>query len=148
MPQDYEKADHWYRIAANQGYAKAQFNLGDLYESGLAGFPKDYAKAAHWYRLAVKQVKDLVGAEDGLYGIFNCLGDLYTKDGYGLPKNYVKAYKWLLLAKKSAIKAGILTMGPDSISAIDKKLNWLMLRMPHAQIVKAQQLAREWRPSQ
>jgi uncharacterized protein len=39
----------WYRKAAEQGNAIAQYNLGDMYRMG-AGVPPDNAAAASWYR--------------------------------------------------------------------------------------------------
>ena len=41
----------WYRKAADQGDATAQFNLAILYDNG-EGVPKDYAEAYSWYNLA------------------------------------------------------------------------------------------------
>ncbi len=43
-----------YRLAAEQGNAYAQFNLGFMYDNGQ-GVPKDYKTAVKWYRLAAKQ---------------------------------------------------------------------------------------------
>ena len=43
VPQDYEEAIKWYRLAAEQGYASAQYNLGVMYDNG-DGVPQDYAK--------------------------------------------------------------------------------------------------------
>ena len=43
-----------YRLAAEQGDAGAQFNLGGMYDSG-EGVPQDYKTAAKWYRLAAEQ---------------------------------------------------------------------------------------------
>jgi len=34
--------------SANDGYADAKFNLGDLYTHGAAGLEKDYDKALEW----------------------------------------------------------------------------------------------------
>jgi TPR repeat protein len=45
VPQDYAQAAIWYRKAAEQGSAEAQFNLGLLYDNGL-GVPLDYSQAA------------------------------------------------------------------------------------------------------
>jgi hypothetical protein len=47
----YEQAAQWYRRAAEQGNARAQFNLGTLYEQGQ-GVPADKLEALNWYRLA------------------------------------------------------------------------------------------------
>ncbi len=40
-----------FRPLAEQGYAKAQFNLGFMYRKGL-GVPQDYVRAYAWYDLA------------------------------------------------------------------------------------------------
>ena len=42
MPQDYAQALAWYRKAVEQGEARAQEDLGDLYYKGR-GVPRDYA---------------------------------------------------------------------------------------------------------
>jgi len=51
VPQDYAVAVKWYRLAAEQGNASAQANLGVRYYNG-EGVPQDYAVAVKWYRLA------------------------------------------------------------------------------------------------
>lgn len=43
-----------YRLAAEQGDAGAQNNLGLCYQKGF-GVPKDYTEAVRWYRLAAEQ---------------------------------------------------------------------------------------------
>lgn len=46
-----KKAAHWYRLAAEQGYVQAQYNLAVLYRKGK-GVMED-ANAAHmWYNIA------------------------------------------------------------------------------------------------
>lgn len=52
--QDPPAAARWYRLAAEQGVADAQNNLGAMYQNGL-GVPLDLAEAAKWYRLAADQ---------------------------------------------------------------------------------------------
>lgn len=42
------------RLAADQGNAKAQVNLGVMYDNGRGVWP-DYAQAVKWYRLAADQ---------------------------------------------------------------------------------------------
>lgn len=49
--KDFAAAAHWYRIAAQQGEALAQANLGYLAENGL-GSAIDLAAAKKWYCLA------------------------------------------------------------------------------------------------
>ena len=44
----------WYRKAADQGIAEAQFNLGVMYRDGQ-GVTQDYAEAVKWFRKAADQ---------------------------------------------------------------------------------------------
>ena len=50
VPQDEAEAVRWYRLAADQGLASAQFNLAVSYGEG-EGVPQDNAEAVRWYRL-------------------------------------------------------------------------------------------------
>ena len=43
----------WFRKAAEQGLARAQYNLGVGYYQG-AGVPQDYVAAARWFRMAAE----------------------------------------------------------------------------------------------
>ena len=54
VPQDDAEAVVWYRKAADQGFAKAQKNLGDMYFFGR-GVDKDYQQATTWYAKAADQ---------------------------------------------------------------------------------------------
>jgi hypothetical protein len=58
----------WYTLAAEQGYAIAQENLGAMYAFGR-GVPKDYMKAYKWGELAAAKgygraarLRDMVAA--------------------------------------------------------------------------------------
>jgi uncharacterized protein len=51
---DYAEAVKWFRLAAEQGVAQAQYNLGIIYLNGL-GVPQDYAETAQWFRQAAEQ---------------------------------------------------------------------------------------------
>ena len=51
VPQDYEEAVKWYRLAADQGYASAHNNLGTMYEYG-EGVLQDNVMAHMWYNIA------------------------------------------------------------------------------------------------
>ena len=48
---DYQQAAEWLRLAADQGVAHAQFELGDLYYRGN-GVEQDYSASAAWRRRA------------------------------------------------------------------------------------------------
>lgn len=54
LPIDHEKSIYWSKKAAEQGNAKAQFNLGLSYAKG-EGVPQDMYKALHWYEKAAAQ---------------------------------------------------------------------------------------------
>ena len=44
-----------FKLAADQGHARAQNNLGYAYEIGRGGLPKDDREAARLYKLAAEQ---------------------------------------------------------------------------------------------
>jgi uncharacterized protein len=44
VPQDYAEAVKWFQLAADQGLAIAQNNLGAMYYNGQ-GVPQDYVQA-------------------------------------------------------------------------------------------------------
>jgi len=44
----------WFRLAADQGYAAAQYNLGTMYGTGT-GVPQDYVQAHMWMNLAASR---------------------------------------------------------------------------------------------
>ena len=48
------EAVQWFRKAADQGVAEAQYNLGIMYKDGN-GVAQSDAKAAEWYRKAADQ---------------------------------------------------------------------------------------------
>jgi TPR repeat protein len=54
VPKDYAEAVKWYRLAAAQGNANAQLNLGVMYANGH-GVPEDYVQAYAWMNLAAAQ---------------------------------------------------------------------------------------------
>ncbi len=83
VPQDYAQAMIWFRKAADQGEADAQFNLGVMYENGQ-GVAQDYAQAVAWYRKAADQGE--ASAQ------FN-LGEMY-RNGRGVPQDDAQAVAW------------------------------------------------------
>ena len=87
MRKDEAKAVKWYRLAAKQEYAPAQFNLGTMYRNGN-GVPKDYPEAVQWYRKA---------AEQGDAMAQGSLGVMYY-NGYGVPIDFVQAHVWFNIA--------------------------------------------------
>jgi TPR repeat protein len=58
VPRDSEEAARWYRLAAAQGHAVAQFNLALLYVHGQ-GVEQDYVQAYLWFSLSAEQGDEL-----------------------------------------------------------------------------------------
>ena len=87
VPQDYVQAATWFRKAAEQGDAFAQYSLAYLYTQGL-GVDKDYKEAAKWYYKAALQ-----GDVKSEYHI----GTLYYA-GLGVPQSREMGISWLTRA--------------------------------------------------
>ena len=121
--QDDKEAVKWFRKAAEQGDASAQYNLGVMYNNGR-GIPQDYEEAIKWYRKA---------AEQGYASAQFNLGVTYG-NGEGVVQDYVTAHMWYNLAgARGSEKAREYR---DSIAK----------NMTPVQIAEAQRLAREWKP--
>jgi len=105
VTQDTDKAEGWFKKAANQGNAKAEAYLGNIYlttaiMNAILGHQysnvygeiiatKDYPKALYWFKKSAEQ-----GYEKGEFH----LGMMYG-NGLGVPQDYSKAVYWL---KKAA----------------------------------------------
>lgn len=122
----------WYRKAAEQGHAEAQYRLGNIFETGrpsgggmLGGSRRidvDSAEAATWYRLA---------AEQGHVVAQIWLGRMYER-GEGVPQDAVMAHKWYNMASAQGHE-----LAGSYRTTIEGK-------MTPDQIAEAQRLAREW----
>ena len=84
---NYSEAFKFCSVAAEQGHAEAQFNLGVMYDNGQ-GVKQDYFKAVEWYQKA---------AEQGIAQAQYSLGIMYY-DGKGVRQNYTKAKEYFGLA--------------------------------------------------
>jgi len=62
VTQDYNAAFKWFKLAAEQGYVYAQYNLGIMYEQGY-GVTQDFARAYMWWDIAASK-----GDEDAAGG--------------------------------------------------------------------------------
>ena len=145
---------------AEQGYARAQYFLGLMYDNG-EGVPQDKKTAVKWYTLAAEQgnaeAQSLLGiyytkgsevigvleddktavkwftlaAEQGHAGAQYMLGINY-REGIGVIQNYLYSHMWLnIAASNGAIGAGI---SRDNMNEL----------LTPQQLERAQQLAREW----
>ena len=120
---DYATALREFKPLAERGNARAQYNLGYMYDKGQ-GVPQDFQEAVRWYRMAAEQ--EYVRAQTHL-------GTMYER-GAGVPQDYVLALMWLNLAAAQDQK---------DVAVIRDKL---AKGMAPAQVAEAQKLAREWKP--
>ena len=88
------------RLAAEQGDAGAQSNLGVMYEGGR-GVSRDETEAVRWFRLA---------AEQGFAQAQSNLGAMYA-DGRGVPRDDTEAVRWLRLAAEQGHVAAQSNLG-------------------------------------
>jgi uncharacterized protein len=128
LPQDNAQTAIWFRKAADQGYADAQFGLGVMYAEGAEGVPQDYAQAAVWLHKAADQGDARAQIQ---------LGSLYAQ-AHGVPQDYVQATVWFNLALRS-LDAAIRDLAVKIRDAVAAE-------MTPDQIAEAQRLASEWVP--
>eukprot|EP01126_Amoeba_proteus_P062262 TRINITY_DN8436_c0_g1_i5.p1 TRINITY_DN8436_c0_g1~~TRINITY_DN8436_c0_g1_i5.p1 ORF type:complete len:597 (-),score=85.17 TRINITY_DN8436_c0_g1_i5:52-1842(-) len=97
---DSDKVMKWYNMAADQGNAFAQFNIGSLYDNGR-GVTQDYTKAMEWYIKASDQGHALAQFK---------IGYLYD-NGRGVTQDYTKAMEWYIKAADKAHPSAQFTIG-------------------------------------
>jgi TPR repeat protein len=96
------------QLAAAQGNALAQYNLGLKYDKG-DGIPEDDAEASRWFLKSA--IQGDIDAQFALAMMFVA--------GEGVSKDYVKAYSWLSLsaAQGSGISASRKSILADTMTA-------------------------------
>jgi TPR repeat protein len=119
---DYRLAAGLFYPLAEKGDARAQYNLGLLYASGL-GVAHNYQAALKWHRMAAKQ---------GHAGAQGALAQMYA-NGQGVPQDSVRAYMWYSIAGES--------LGGGSKQELAKDRDKVASHMTPAQIQKAQEMA-------
>ena len=83
--KEYTEAIKWFRKAAEQGHAKAQYDLGDCYSHSGRGVDYDLVEAVKWFRKA---------AEQGYAKAQYRLGECYFHGNYCVKSDYAEAAKW------------------------------------------------------
>ena len=120
LNKDYATALKEWKPLAKQGDAKAQFNLGLMYDIGR-GVSQDYKEAVRWWRLA---------AEQGYANAQSNLANRYYY-GEGVNKDIVYAHMWKNIASSNGYKPA------------KEHLKDFEDEMTSSQIEEAQRLARE-----
>jgi TPR repeat protein len=115
--------------AARRGNARAQGQLGFMYENGF-GVPQNYSVAADLYHSAAEQGDSFAQSRLGL---------IYDK-GHGVPKDVILSYKWLDLAaaRASSRERDSYRRLRDAVAS----------KMTLAQIIEGQRLALSWAPGE
>jgi hypothetical protein len=87
VAHDPAEVARWYRLAADQGHAAAQCNMGICYASGI-GVAQDDAKSVRWYRLS---------ADQGFAAAQCIMGQCYL-NGTGVVRDPAEALRWVHLS--------------------------------------------------
>ena len=98
-PESHRKANHWYRLSAEQGYPLAQYKLAVNYLYGY-GFPRNSSnavKAVNWLNLAVEQ-KYVIA----IYELGRCY-----ENGWGVKKDINFALGLYSQASKSGFDGSV-----------------------------------------
>ena len=125
VPQDRAQAAAWYRKAAEQGDAKAQFNLGLMYRYG-PGYSPGLERWVEVFDPAPGHARPATQGSPGASYV----------SGSGIPKDYVEAHKWMSLAAARAT-------GENQKRFADAR-DSLAKVMTSEQIAEAQKRATEW----
>jgi TPR repeat protein len=122
VAKDQVEAVKWFRKAAEQNYAPAQFKLGLSYTNrdGVA----DQVEAVKWLRKAAEQ-----NYAEAQFNLSVCYDN-----GEGVAEDYVEAYKWRRLAA---------TQGDEDAK---KAMTALENKMTPEQIAEGQKLAGNFKP--
>ena len=135
MLRDDRVAVTWWRRAAEQGDAEAQFRLGNMYLRGMGDLLQDDAEAVRWFRPAAEQGNARAQVK---------LGAMYAV-GRGVPQDQIQAHKWFNLA---ASRSSVLALTQEERDRAVEMRDLMTSKMTPAQLAEAQRLAREWRPGQ
>ena len=100
VKQDYSRASHWFRKAADQGIANARYNLGVLYHQGL-GVKTNMKEAMYWYEQA-----SVLGHPEAQYN----LGIAYI-EGIGVPYNPQQAASYFEQAANGGVMEAAYNLG-------------------------------------
>ena len=122
--KDDVEAAKWFRKSSLQGYAEAQYALGQKYAYGVGKDEKE--EAAKWFRKAAEQ-------GDAFAQYF--LVEMYA-DGEGVPEDDMTAYAWWNIAANGFAPAkGVKdllakTMTPDQIAAAEALAKEMISKNP------------------
>lgn len=131
VKRDFVSAHRVLIIGARMCDAYSMEMLGDLYQRGW-GVPVSYQEAYKWYLRAANQ---------GGSSAMNSLGIMFS-EGEGVPQNYVLAHMWFNLSSAQTEKDIEVDVDPGAHnrSSLEDK-------MSTDEILRAQRMAVDWKPS-
>ncbi len=118
---DYATALRLWRPLAEQGHAKAQLILGDVYRDGR-GVKQNFAQAVKWYRKA---------AEQGDAAAQIQLGVMYAF-GWGVKQDDAEAMRWFRQAAEQGFTAARYNLGVmyDKGRGVKQEPNGIVPELP------------------
>jgi hypothetical protein len=119
---NYETAFKIAQPLADQGDARAQDLLGEMYEDG-AGVAQDYGEALKWYRLSARQGNSWAHVD---------LGKMYS-NGIGTPQDIVRAYMWFDVGSTSSTEINDIQSATEKRAIVGKALTPTQLTQAQAQ---------------
>jgi hypothetical protein len=132
------EAAKWYQMAAEQGDAIAQNNLGSFYQHGL-GVATNYSKAVELYRWS---------ADQGFAMAQNSLGYMYDL-GLGVPKDEAVAVSWYRRAAEQGYPEAMMNLGVSYVqgTGIGEDLSeaYMWLDMARFFTQRSQDMKTKWR---
>ena len=123
----HEEAIKWYQLAAKQGDADAQYELGSIFYHGRSNQEKNIRLAVFYYKQAAQNTAT-VG-----YLAQSILGKMYSK-GEGVIQDYVQAHMWFNVSHANGHKKA------------NELRDDIAKKMTPSQIAEAQKMARNWEP--
>ncbi len=127
VPQNCSIAMEWIKRSADQEHLLAQYELGQIYDSGKCGVSINDAEAFKWYTIV---------AYKGLSVANSNLGGMY-EDGRGTEKDNVKAFSHYSVGAslgfwpaKAHLESLIKKMTAEQIMKAEKMAKEIMEKLP------------------
>lgn len=130
----FSKALAAWRPLAEQGHAKAQYQLGVMFYYG-EGVPQSYDQAAEWYGRAAEG-----GDADAQFN----LGLMYAH-GIGVTRDFVAAHVWFNLAASVYARRQRETWAISNPKLAARNRDWAASKLTSDQIADARQRVQAWR---
>ncbi len=130
----FSKALATWRPLAEDGHAKAQYQLGVMYYYG-EGVPQNYDRAAEWYGKAAEG-----GDADAQFN----LGLMYAH-GIGVEQDFVSAHVWFNLAASVYSRRARETWAIHDPKQAARNRDWSASKLSSAQIAEARRRVLAWR---